>query len=689
MAEAVSAPERPALSRDLGEFLIEFSVALHKHAMYPAGHPSLGPAVARVVERATRLLEQRPTFAFGVARQQLIIDGVATDPRQPVLRRLAEELHRHHLGAISIVRGIEADEVTAALRALSVELGPDDTPLGLAPGGEVPRWTHVRLHPLTLDRLQLISDEDSSGEKASGRGADLWIGLASAAVATDSGHVVEDAPTDPSEVAKAIDEHEAVEAYDQVIVGYLLQIADELKGASSADVAALRRRTARLISALRPETLQRLIEMGGDAAQRHAFLRSATNGMAVSSVVKILKAAAGASGQTISHGLTRMLSKLAAHAELGQPNTRPFAEGALREQVDRLLDGWTLEDPNPEAYSRVLQHLATTAPVQARTATRSRLDDANISLRIVQMGLEIGESGPLVDRAIESAIRDIGVRSLRELLTSPPQVCGAAADALRTRLRDARTIASIIGSEPLDLESLDALLPSTSIDGYAVMLDALIASQNRTTRRKLLDRLSRAHLDIRSLIVSHVDDDRWYVTRNMLLLLERLAPVPSGFSAAPWARHPDARVRYQALSVQITNPEEREWAVGAALEDPDARVTRLGLLAVQRECPEWALPLVVRVATNPRAMEELRIYAVQALAGSRDRAALDALVRLIDGGRTLLGRPRLAPGTPVVVAATRALAETWPTDARAREMLALALKSSEPQLRQAVRQGRI
>ena len=44
-------------------------------------------------------LEQRPTLAFGVARQQLIIDGVATDPGQPVLRRLAEELHRHHLGA--------------------------------------------------------------------------------------------------------------------------------------------------------------------------------------------------------------------------------------------------------------------------------------------------------------------------------------------------------------------------------------------------------------------------------------------------------------------------------------------------------------------------------------------------------------------------------------------------------------
>ena len=84
--------------------------------------------------------------------------------------------------------------------------------------------------------------------------------------------------------------------------------------------------------------------------------------MAVDSVVKILKAAADASGQTISHGLVRMLSKLATHAELGQEHVRPLADGALREQVDQLLSGWKLDDPNPDAYGKTLQYLATLAP---------------------------------------------------------------------------------------------------------------------------------------------------------------------------------------------------------------------------------------------------------------------------------------------------------------------------------------
>ena len=77
----------------------------------------------------------------------------------------------------------------------------------------------------------------------------------------------------------------------------------------------MRRRTARLISALKPETLRRLLTDGRPSAQRNAFVLDATHGMAVDAVIDIVKAAADANGQTISHGLVRMLTKLSAHAE--------------------------------------------------------------------------------------------------------------------------------------------------------------------------------------------------------------------------------------------------------------------------------------------------------------------------------------------------------------------------------------
>jgi hypothetical protein len=680
--------ERVTLSREFGDFLVELSIALHKHAMYPSSHPSLGPAAASVVRRAERLLEDRPSIAFGVARYQLIIEGVATDPNQPVLRRLAEGLHRHHLGAISVSRGVQPEEIGSALLALST-VAERDGPLGLAAADRRLVWPHVRLHPLTFDRLELLGDAPidggGSGGASGSRAAELWIGLARAAMASDQ-PVEAAAPiaAEPAVVAKAIDQHQGEAAYDQVIVGYLLQIAKELKGASRGEGAALRRRTARLIGALRPETLRRLVEMGGDVAQRRAFMLDATNGMAVDAVVEILKAAADAEGQTISHGLVRMLSKLAVHAELGEEQVRPLADRALREQVERLLSGWQLEDPNPDGYGKVLQHLAnSTSASKAPSARSVAQPDSDDTLRIVKMSLEVGEFGPLVVRAVDRAISEGAVGSVRRLLTLLPAGSSVSAEQLMARLRSPASIASIVAREPLDVDTIDELLPSLPIESYEVLLDALITSENRSTRRKLLDRLAKTELDVGPLIVARLDDERWYVQRNLLTLLQRLSRLPPGYSPMLYARHPDPRVRYEAIQLQLTLRAERAVAVCSALQDSDARILRLGLMTLQKECPSQLTPFVVRAALGPAIAEDLRALAASALGRSRDPGALDALLQLVDGGRTLRGRPKLAAANPVSLAALRALSEGWATHPQAVPILALAATSSDSEIRKA------
>src|SRR6185437_10044450 len=346
------ASEKAALSRELADFLIELSIALHKHAMYPEGHPSLAPAAAGVTRRAEHLFEERATLALGVARQQLVIEGVATDPKNPLLSELAGRLHRHHLGAVTFHRGLRVNEVVDVLKTLAQEAERTGQPLGLGPPEQLRAWDHVRLHPVTYERLELLQEDDQAtpdekGAKERGlRGAQLWVGLARAALSADS-IASEDGPppaTEPSVIAKAIDERQNNAAYDQVIVGYLLQIADELKHTGGAEAAALRRRTSKLVGALQPGTLRRLIEMGGDNAQRTKFAIDATHGLAVDAVLEIVRAMAGAAHKTVSDPLVRMLSKLAQHAEQGTTETRIQADEALRDQVRALLTGWTLED---------------------------------------------------------------------------------------------------------------------------------------------------------------------------------------------------------------------------------------------------------------------------------------------------------------------------------------------------------
>jgi len=670
--------DRATLSRDLADFLIELSIALHKHAMYPEGHPSLAPAAAGLTRRAALLLEDRATVSLGVARNQLVIEGVATDPKHPVLRELAGRLHRHHLGAITFRRGVEQEEVADALQTLAIEAERTGQPLGLGDRDRLAAWPHVQLHALTYERLELTDQSGPAAGEGDARAAQLWVGLARAALAT-APEDTRPTPTEPAVIAQAIDQHSKAEAtgYDQVIVGYLLQIAAELKTAGSAEAAALRRRTSRLIRTLKPETLQRLVRMGGDFAQRRQFVSDAADGMAVDAVLDILKAAAESSQEAISHSLVRLLSKLAVHAEAGAAPVRPQADAALREQVQQLLAGWTLPDPTPGAYGAALQRMAWAAPAGAPRSDHHATEPD----RLVAMALEIGTMGPRLPAAVDRVVAEGRLAQLLDALEGGVADSAAAA-TVRARIATAAAVQQIVAREPIDFKLLERLVPLVGAAAAPPLLAALAAAESRGARRGLLAQLAKMGAEIAPFVIARLDDSRWYVTRNLLALLEELGPPPAGFSAAPYMRHTDARVRWQAVKLQLKLPAERDEALVVGLRDQDPRTLRLalGLAVALQACPDAAVPLLVNRATDRTLPGDLRALAVRALGYTRARAALETLLQITAGGRTLFGREKLAAKSPELLVALAALATGWRHDPRARARLALAASSTDGEI---------
>lgn len=669
--------ERATLSRDLADFLVELSIALHKHSMYPQGHPSLQPAAAAVTHRAARLLEDRATLSLGVARHQLVIEGVATDPKHPVLRELAARLHRHHLGAVTFRRGVEVPEVADALKALAVEAERTGRPLGLEGPERLKAWPHVQLHALTYERLELADHEGRTTE-GDARAAQLWVGLARAALAT----APEDAtPTEPAVIAEAIDARATGggdTAYDQVIVGYLLQIAAELKTAGGSEAAALRRRTSRLIRTLKPDTLRRLVAMGGDFTQRHQFVADVTDGMAVDAVLDILTAAAETTHETISHSLVRLLSKLAVHAESGAEVVRPQADAALRDQVRRLLEGWTLPDPNPGAYGAALQRMARSAPPTPRGDRQITEPD-----RIVAMALEIGTVGPRLDHAVDQVVSDGRLAQLLDALDAVT-VESAAGGAVRGRIATAHVVRRVADQEPVDFKTLERIVPLVGVAAAAPLLDMLATAESRGTRRGLLAQLAKMGPAIAPTVIARLDDPRWYVIRNLLTVLEEIGPPPD-FSAIPFMRHADPRVRLQALKLQLKHPEGRDEALVAGLADQDPRTLRLALglaIAVER-CPDAAVPPLISRATDRGLPTDLRVLAIRALGHATAPAALEALLQLTSAGRTLFGRDKLPPKSPELLVALGALVAGWQQNPRAQARLARAAASGDREIRHA------
>jgi hypothetical protein len=690
---AEAANKAPQLSRELTEFLVELSVAMHKHAIYPPGHPLLGQAVDALYRSLGGLLQDRPALSIGVARRQLIIEGVATGEVHPLLAELAGKLHRHHIGAVKFVRGLSRDELSDALGTVGVEPQKDETPLGMQPELLEMRWNNVKLFPLLYDRLELLDEEEEPaaggrpGGPQDGRAAQLWVGLARAAIAADQGPD-RDTPMEPENVAHAIDEHDREPAYDQAIVGYLLQIAHEVRHDETPvhASAGLKRRISKLVGALRPATLQRLLEMGGDGLQRRKFVLDAAQGMSVEAVVELVQAAATAEGQTISRSLVRMLTKLASHASGDATLRSQAADGAFREHVERLVGSWSLDDPNPLAYSAALEQMSRNGAEGSTREGEWRFPCE--PSRVIAMALEMGVQGESISRAVRTSLEAESFGELLDLLDAAPTNRDSTVDYVWRIIAAADPLTALLASSRLDHTLIRRVVTRTGVSAAPALLSALDASPEGARRERLIGYLSSLGEEVAPEIAARLAQASPSLARELLVCLARLAPQSLPMEARAFLTHADPALRREAAKLLLAYDETRESAMLVAVRDDDERVTHAGLLAAQERCSSLTASTIrQRIDRGEITDSASLVAAIRAIGNIADDVTLDWMLRrtVVPGG--LLRRPRLAPTTPDLLAALSVLAARWSSDSRATSVLDLARTSASPTVRAAVQVG--
>ena len=654
-----------------------------------------------VARKLWGLLVDRPALSIGVARRQLVIEGVATDPNHPLLQELAHKLHRHHLGAVKWVRGVERTEIADVLATLAMDAGRMEKPLGLMTEQYAERWDHARFYALTYDRLELLDDESDKppeNQMGAGRAAQLWVGLARAALAADGSKADDSTPLEPAVVARAIDEHQREQAYDQVIVGYMLQIANELKagdaGGSAAESLALQNRISRMVEALRPETLARLLEMGGDTAQRRRFVLDASQGMSADAVVDLLKAAASAEKQTVSHSMIRVLSKMARHAEASTETNRAVADRSLREAVGRLVGQWSLDDPNPEAYRAVLEH-ASRANASSAGVPNVGSDAAPAVAcepeRIIAMALELGAMGPALWRAVERLTRDGGAARLVELLDGAPDQATVA--AVLQRIGADGTIHRLLKGDRIDFGVVERLVRLLGIGILPLLLEAAEEATDAKARERFYDFVAQAgpkaiSPTARRLAEATQGGGRATVQRELIALLGRLltseTPLPPEIDLRRFLKSEDAAVRREAVKLLLRSAK-RDEAMLAALADSDGRIVYLALTAAHERCPREGISLIRGRVERGELDAALRALGIRAVATLRTPDTLRWLIDRATVRSALFRRRRLLPTTPEVLAAITAICAAWRQDPEAQEVIALASRSRIPEVRTAAR----
>lgn len=659
-----------ALPRELTDFLVELANAINKHAMYPDGHPVLLTVADALARSLNQIFRDRAAIALGVAPGQIIVAGVSTDPSHVLIRDLASRLHRRNIGALKLYRGVEPDEMVDLLRVVARDSAT------AADGAPVERrWPHIRMHPVSYSQLELVGDVAGAGGPSSWA-TGLWMGLASSAL--DAELDAEQAMT-PAVLAQAIDARQGDDAYGQRIAGQLTDLLDACRARGGSEAMALESQISRLIGSMAPETLERLVTLEPNEAERKRFLLEMSQAMAVDAVLDLVQAAARATSRSISPALVQLLGKMANYAQEEGSDVRAKAELAFRQQVRSLIEGWEdwdAEDPAPVEYQRTLNRLAAAGKNPLRGPSHHYECEPE---RTLALSLEVGLATASTRDAAARLVNSGKLRVLLDTLDRSPNY-GLAAE-LRHQVITPESLQRILEKQPLDFSAIATMVKLLGPAALPQLLECLMAANEPATIQQFIAMLKDLGDGVGDAALERLPGAAWPAQRNLLTLFAAIPSVPAGFNPAEFTRNSDHLIRTSALRILLGGPATRGRAICDALAGEDTATIRLGITAAVESCPPAAVPLIIRQIEQGDFEPGVKAAAIRAIAPVGLPLVLDFLVGLSTTRTLWLRRTRLANRSPQVIAAVTGLGRHWAQHPRARQVLDLALAHNEAEFR--------
>jgi HEAT repeat protein len=710
---------------DLGVFVRALAVTSKRLAAYPSGHPALAGAIEEAHRRLEEMAGATGELVVAVSSDGLIFGDEKLE--SPHARRIAAALYPWGVAAVRLERGIQPAELELFLRVLG---GGRTDASRLLWEDLVSSCPHVRIQQVDFSAVRLTEEVDlaaSAAETARGLWDEILRRLLAGEIpeATGSGRA-SGAASDGSSI-------------DSLIERYLRETRTEggleqrrlFEERGLPEAAARRLETGRgsgrppavdqvaaLIRALPRELADRVFDaalraVAGDETAGGSF-EALTATRPPEATLRALKKL-GAEGVRLSRHALKYLERLSAISaaadgpEAGRPSSGE--EPALAE-LAALLRQEDIDRFNPEDHRALLDHASVELPgIGGRPLSSSpglgerieSLTEESLSEQLFLSLLELlGRRGsspgaePLLDRleglfrlALVSERIDPALRIVEGLaaVAAGPGASAELAGRLEKclgRLADSETIAHLIRISqrmPEEAPVVRRLIERLGSAATANLLAALMDEADQVRRRHVFDMLASLGPPIVPETVRHLADPRWFVVRNMIVLLRTVGDRSSLPQVRRAAYHPDLRVRLEAIKSLFAFEARVPLALLArAINDPDPKLAETAIvLSGEYGIPE-AVGLLVRLLRrwDPLGLHRsIRLSCIRALGDLADAAALDPLDRYFkDWVLPLVAREER-------IAAWRSL-ENYAEPAR-RPFVRKGLLSRDPEVREICR----
>jgi len=706
------------------DFVRALALAWKNLAQYPSGHPALAGALDTAQRKLDELRGAAGDVTFGIASDGLLYgnDKLTTDHAQ----KFAYVLYTNRVAVLTFGFGVGADELSCFLQVLGVGTRATRASLWdeLADAGVA----NIHLEPVDYSGVQMTDTLQApekttlwdeilrallAGREISGEAADVASGIKSV---DDLSAIIAKTIDD----AKRVDgEFDANATFGIKIHARVPQTQETPEAIMKRVAGAVRLYIAGATGTRRQLAVQQIAHLVGTLAEpmRAILLRAALEALTTDeNAGTLLRDLASSIERDYLLEALRQLdaSKFAGHAvDLLRSlapvvkTTRPTADVPAEvdrelvalfgeEDIDRfnppdhqaLLDDVSLRFPHGHGANKSIADLGARVDSVAEEEVTRQMVDA-----LFEMLWSFGDHRPpeVLLARIESAFHAqishgrfndalVVIERLREIAANSNFRLGDAAAESLARLASPSIINDLLGSvakAPERAGEMHKVIQALGMAASRAVLVALTEEDNRSRRRRLFDFAVSLGPAIVPDVPEFLHDNRWFVVRNMIMLLRAVNDRTLMPELRRCAHHADLRVRLEAIKTLLAFDTSVPRALlDNAINDPDPKLAETAISLVGSYGIHEAVdPLLELLAKRDvfATRTTLRVRAIKALGELRQPQALDRMRHLFK--ETFLPWPTLSE--------RRAAYESlfaYPADAR-KPFIERGLKSRDPIVR--------
>ena len=666
----------------------DLNIARRNWNAYPSGHPLIESSIQKLLLSFQTLCNEGAGVQLGITRDGLLLGDEYVEKNNQICRNVAAAFFERGIGALIVSRLPDRKELLALLALLALKREEV-----LAQGGIEKLWletgiTALEIRAIRYDRFSGTEEEllNSEPDEEQHRGS-LWEQFVLLMTKGEVGLAGTDAHGEirPEVLAASLNAHfarrlgsgsglsnntlrRATAIIQQAIAlsdagdtgvardaGYTGEAGDwsELNETATVIKADLVAFIAALDPLLRRQILNGFCETGtADASTTDELFRYLG-----ATVLQDTYASADeyAAAPELLQGILR---KLLPHLMDSYQTTTQ--DDDIRDRMQTLLQEHQREAYMPDAYMQgLLDSLNSGALKQLDTTELSGLLATLNPVFINSRGSEI---------ILQLVIADPTSETAQELIQNLADLCGhflelgdygqvlkilsQAADPrlpplLRSTMRDAFC----------RREFLDEILSGLTIWGkpkydqvtlliqvlgrvfIEPLLDRMAEEENMSLRRFMMDRVQSFGEAARSHLLARLSDNRWYVLRNIIVMLRALGPMQNNELVRPLLRHANQKVRVEALKLLIQSGDPvAQRQVLRDLDSSDRETQLIAINMADRNSPPEMMRKLLALVTGGgyTAVEcELKSAAIQALGEIGKAEILPELVKVLTS-RSLL-----------------------------------------------------